>query len=567
MSYPFPGLFAIDPSNPSNVAADSELTIFDPNDPSHAPLALTDLNGLPILNPVSTNDKGFVGAFKAGLDEVGWTAAGLVGVVQSFESVKVQASRSADAAESSRLASENASAEAEEAKQAALNASNLVGAPTDTAIATALTGPGSSSNEAAMGLISAQVQPVSAAISGASDPLAHLMSVDHFITVPSHVGVQFVQSFEVNDQAAEFYVCRSGDGTTTIEIWDIDTRQLKRSKSVAITATNASSEGLPWFYNSNGNLTFVLRGGNGAAGYNLFDFETGVLGANVAIEGNYKSTHEGDIFATCSTGSAAGGVDYVYLYEWQSVKDGMPVLIQRIKMENNPYPTKVQSFTLHEGYIIFNHGAHKAASWVSVYDLSGRLVRMCGIDPNQYLDLVNEWHPGNNFAQPLNQEAEGAAISRGQLLTGHSIFHDGDVYGGLFVVLRHNVVSGRRLKAVSHVPRKSPIALTLAEGITKFTDSNLAEIDRDGRTAFLTAALKGVSALPATLGTIPSDSILGGLAPKNNRRFIVPIVNSAYTATVQVTSTGIVYMQYTTHPSLDASSGIEINIQWPIRGA
>lgn len=135
MPFPYPGLFAIDPGSPSNVAADSELTIFDPADPTKSPIRLTDLGGSPMPNPVQTNEKGFVGAFFADLEEVAWTAGGLQGVLQSFEGLRQVAADSAAAASQAALAAANAESNSAASREAAENAAQLVDTPVDSQVA------------------------------------------------------------------------------------------------------------------------------------------------------------------------------------------------------------------------------------------------------------------------------------------------------------------------------------------------------------------------------------------------------------------------------------------------
>lgn len=142
MTFPFPGLFAIDPLNPQNVAIDSEVTIFDPMDSSRQPLQLTDDQGMPIENPLTTNDKGFVGIFYSELDEVGWVANGLTGLVQSFLGIRNLATQAQlDAATSAN--------EAASAAAAALEASQLIGAPADAAVSELFADNGSATQVAA----------------------------------------------------------------------------------------------------------------------------------------------------------------------------------------------------------------------------------------------------------------------------------------------------------------------------------------------------------------------------------------------------------------------------------
>lgn len=148
MTYPYPGLFAIDPQDPMNVAANSELTIFDPVDSARTPISLSDSEGLPIANPMLTNDKGFVGVFYSDLDEVGWSAGDLVGVVQSYQGIKRQAQAAAESAAGSLSASVEASGSALAAQQAAEQAAQMIGAPADEVIGSLLGTAGSDTQQA-----------------------------------------------------------------------------------------------------------------------------------------------------------------------------------------------------------------------------------------------------------------------------------------------------------------------------------------------------------------------------------------------------------------------------------
>lgn len=125
----YDGLWAIDPSNPANVATDANVTIFDPNDPAKNPVSLTDADGLPVTNPLVTNARGFVGAFRADLKRVGWVAGDLVGYLGNFDSIAADAETAlSDSAQAKMSAAESA--------QAAKDAASMVQAPSDSVIAT-----------------------------------------------------------------------------------------------------------------------------------------------------------------------------------------------------------------------------------------------------------------------------------------------------------------------------------------------------------------------------------------------------------------------------------------------
>ena len=149
MAYTFDAFLAADPSNPANVAANASITIWDPADPSKSPVAITDLTGVEIPNPITVNANGFGPAFTSDtLDRVGWSGGGFEGFFTSYEGMKneaVDARAAAEAAASSAGAAAQADLEARIAAgdfqgQPGQDGSNVL--PTDTAIKNAITTPG-----------------------------------------------------------------------------------------------------------------------------------------------------------------------------------------------------------------------------------------------------------------------------------------------------------------------------------------------------------------------------------------------------------------------------------------
>ena len=113
MPSPFSNIFAIDPLDLTKVAALAEVVIFAPGDEAMEPLNLTDVTGVPLGNPITTNEFGFGPAFIADLDQVAWSGGGLSGLMESYAGVKTVAvaaqdssALSAASAEGSRLAAE-----------------------------------------------------------------------------------------------------------------------------------------------------------------------------------------------------------------------------------------------------------------------------------------------------------------------------------------------------------------------------------------------------------------------------------------------------------------------------
>lgn len=135
MAYTFDPIFAIDPSNPGNVAANASVTIFAPDDATKTPLTLTTVDGLGLSNPVNTNAQGFGPAFQhATLDRVAWEGGGFTGYLTSYDGLK-------DEAVAARQASEASAGEAATSAQAAQDAAALVDAPADQIMADTAANP------------------------------------------------------------------------------------------------------------------------------------------------------------------------------------------------------------------------------------------------------------------------------------------------------------------------------------------------------------------------------------------------------------------------------------------
>lgn len=174
MSYLYEGLWAIDPNAPSNVAINGTLTICDPDDPTHEPLPLTDPDGNPIGNPVTSNEKGFVPAFRADLDRVAWFTDGLSGHVTSYDGIRESLSASIEAAQISSESAQSAQSEAAIARLAAERAAMLVEAPADSTVANLLSGPTETRNV------------LSGAITVASERAFTVTKIKATPTIPEH---------------------------------------------------------------------------------------------------------------------------------------------------------------------------------------------------------------------------------------------------------------------------------------------------------------------------------------------------------------------------------------------
>jgi len=175
VAYTFDNLFAADPSNPTNVASNASILLYDPADPTKTPVTITDPTGSPIPNPVTVNKNGFGPAMQhATLDRLAWEGGGFSNFITSYEGMKNEAvsARTAaqeaaatagadaaavadaaigtatDEATAAAAAAEAAAEAADASALAAANSAALVGAPADNAIATAINATGSATKTA-----------------------------------------------------------------------------------------------------------------------------------------------------------------------------------------------------------------------------------------------------------------------------------------------------------------------------------------------------------------------------------------------------------------------------------
>lgn len=158
-SYPYKQIFAIDPSNPDNVARNADILIFAPGDASRTLLVITDISsGRALPNPVRTNEYGFSNTFThATLPQVTWEGVGFSDTFESYRGLKDDAMAAANAAQLSSQSAESAASEAastvtaslagavadaEAAKVAAQAAAGHVGAPAGAAVVAAVSPSG-----------------------------------------------------------------------------------------------------------------------------------------------------------------------------------------------------------------------------------------------------------------------------------------------------------------------------------------------------------------------------------------------------------------------------------------
>lgn len=149
-NYPFEMQLVVDPTNPRNVVAGGSVSIYDSADTGKTTLLpLTDPNGVPIANPITSNANGFTEPFVTTSPQVLWVSGEYVDYFNSYVGMRNEAL-------AAKTASESAAANAGAAAVADLDTriasgvfkgekgsdgSNVL--PTDTAVKDAIANPAS----------------------------------------------------------------------------------------------------------------------------------------------------------------------------------------------------------------------------------------------------------------------------------------------------------------------------------------------------------------------------------------------------------------------------------------
>lgn len=105
--YPFDMQLVVDPLNPSTVVAEGAVYIYDPADTTFSsPLPITNLQGVPIENPLESSPTGYIDEFVAQVPQVVWKSGQYTGLFNSFKGMRDEAIAAKEAAEASALYAE-----------------------------------------------------------------------------------------------------------------------------------------------------------------------------------------------------------------------------------------------------------------------------------------------------------------------------------------------------------------------------------------------------------------------------------------------------------------------------
>lgn len=228
----------------------------------------------------------------------------------------------------------------------------------------------------------------------------------------------YPQGFSVNNDKNELYLSTeiTGGTETRIEIHDLKTGELKGMKSF-VNEANSFSEGIPYFYNANGELCFIVSVVNDD-GYAIFNYDTGKVGDNIPINGKFKWGVEGNNFV--ATEATPGKIAKYSVYAWDSIQAGKPLFEQDVYVEPmGNLDRKPQGITMSNGKVYLTMGAYGTKIALQAYDIDGKIVTKAEFSKSGLAQFINENYP-NSITDVENYllEAEGAYTLDHTLMLG-----------------------------------------------------------------------------------------------------------------------------------------------------
>lgn len=537
------------------VAANAVVTIHAPGDAGKTPIALQSTTGMPLPNPVTVNDMGYGPAFIAGLDRVAWTGGEFTGFFTAHDSIKQDAVAAADRADRAQLAAEEAA--------------NRAGAPVGEAVVRELA-DGKPANTVVKEVAATVTAPVARRLDVAADPLAYLNSIDVLCSWQTRDPgtVTFPQGMNINEEAGEIYVANQDSGTLLrIDVRNLD-GTLKHSKSVQIT-TGAYTESLPYWYNTTGDLCFIIRtgaGNNPATGhytYNTYNYTKGTLSPQIPIQGGIRADVDGDYMITSDMWTTT--ISKVWVYDWASVKNGTPRLVNTINLAvTGETVAKNQGLVLNGGYIFLLQGAADTSPTITVYNLAGQLVNIYGVRGEDFANALNQCLPGAiTNPQSFAYENEGGCKYQGKLATLEVVNNGSSMTTSRSVVVIHNIVGGAVMPVdlrPTYVHDTGWINLELINGAITYGADTIPRIRRIGKEIYLEGAVKGVTAGNTDVAVIPNEFL-----PAFNRQFVQAFGGGGQTASWQITAAnngGRVRLMGVSSGTITATSWFPVAHNW-----
>lgn len=391
------------------------------------------------------------------------------------------------------------------------------------------------------------------AIAKAGDPTAYLDNVALLVDFPVRENgeVLWPQGFSINKAANEIYVSNQGGTELRIDVRDLTTGVRKSSKSFT-TAADAFTEGIPWWYNTAGDLCFFVRPvGGGAApnAYAIANYTQGTLGATIPIYGFYRADVDGANLITSDAWTY--NVGKVYVYDFASVKAGTPTLSGKVPTEGGAFTmNKNQGMGAVSGHYLFLQGAQAENPALMVWDNTGRLRAARSYTRQALMDAMNALK-GPGFLTDPNFifESEGASNLDGHFVSAIVVNNTPSVTAnGRMMILQHGRPDGVRM-AASTLPTYQYdtdwVSVTLTNGWT-VGGGQTARVRRRNDEVIFDGNIVNSTAAAGTWSnafTLPTGL---GLEPKSGSPQFPVTSNSATTYAAQVLTNGQVNLYQST---------------------
>lgn len=267
---------------------------------------------------------------------------------------------------------------------------------------------------------------------GRFNPIDYLQNQETigFVNNQESGNAAFIQGIAFNQDQNELYVVRKDNtqATNVIYRYDATTLLLKDSKSF-VTSVGCFNEGLAYFYNAAGNLCFIVRTEYDFK-VNIFNYTLGTLGTEFNSAGSSKhgmDNHSNYYFAHFGDSDTVEGI---YLYDFESVKNGSPSLLKKIYFPRNIADgEKVQTISIIDDSIYLGHG--KQYPQVSVLNFSGDVIQEHAFDKTSLLNMLKKQHPDITLINySYENEGMGFYTENGKVypLMAHSISELGRSY-------------------------------------------------------------------------------------------------------------------------------------------
>lgn len=225
------------------------------------------------------------------------------------------------------------------------------------------------------------------------------------------------------------YVCFDRpDGFSSIDKY-VDGVRVDRN----IYSAPSSSENIIPFRNGNGELCFIVRTASGMF-YAIHNYDLNTTSEPIAIKGAFKMGLYNNEIYTCDANALEAGVGLIWVYSFDSVKSGNPVLLRSVLLENRNMYSKAQAMSIHNGDIVFNMGRNSFDPAICRYTNTGKHIESYVFDKPEFGEILD-----GTFIDPDDyfHESEGSDVFDGKLYTGHIVYGSGDVSSSTFVIIEH----------------------------------------------------------------------------------------------------------------------------------